>query len=119
VRNRLNAQADQIDALAHQLGNEKKRNAQLILLLELSQQLENQLDQPVAAQLAVNTLERAIDCSLASIYLHEPDKREFMLLATAGSQTSMVPSGTSSKCDCRVHWKGDPATENTDHQRHP
>lgn len=93
VRNRLNAQADQIDALAHQLGNEKKRNAQLILLLELSQQLENQLDQPVAAQLAVNTLERAIDCSLASIYLHEPDKREFMLLATAGSQTSMVPSG--------------------------
>ena len=93
VRNRLNAQADQIDTLSHQLGNEKKRNAQLILLLELSQQLENQLDQPVAAQLAVNTLERAIDCSLASIYLHEPDKREFMLLATAGSQTSMVPSG--------------------------
>ncbi|MBK8782151.1 MAG: GAF domain-containing protein [Anaerolineales bacterium] len=93
VRNRLNAQADQIDSLAHQLGNEKKRNAQLILLLELSQQLENQLDQPVAAQLAVNTLERAVDCSLASIYLHEPDKREFMLLAAAGSQTSLIPSG--------------------------
>ena len=93
VRNRHNAQADQNDALPHQLGNEKKRNAQLILLLELSQQLENQLDQPVAAQLAVNTLERAVDCSLASIYVHESEKREFMLLAAAGSQTSLVPTG--------------------------
>ena len=93
VRNRINAQADQIGSLSYQLGNEKKRNSQLILLLELSQQLENQLDQPVAAQLAVNTLERAIDCSLASIYVHETDKREFMLLAAAGSQTSLIPAG--------------------------
>ena len=93
VRIRINAQADQIESLAHQLGNEKKRNAQLNLLLELSQQLENQLDQPVAAQLAVNTLERAVDCSLASIYVHESDKKEFMLLAAAGNQTSLVPAG--------------------------
>lgn len=93
VRTRINAQSDQIDSLAYQLGNEKKRNMQLNLLLELSQQLENQLDQPVAAQLAVNTLERAVDCSLASIYVHESDKKEFMLLAAAGSQTSIIPSG--------------------------
>lgn len=93
VRTRINAQSDQIDSLAYQLGNEKKRNMQLNLLLELSQQLENQLDQPVAAQLAVNTLERAVDCSLASIYVHESDKKEFMLLAAAGSQTSLIPSG--------------------------
>lgn len=93
VRNRINAQADQISSLSYQLGNEKKRNSQLILLLELSQQLENQLDQPVAAQLAVNTLERAVDCSLVSIYVHETDKREFMLLAAAGSQTSIIPTG--------------------------
>ncbi len=93
VRFRINAQADQIDSLTHKMGIEKKRNAQLILLLELSQQLENQLDQPVAAQLAVNTLERAVDCSLASIYVHESEKREFMLLAAAGSQTSLVPTG--------------------------
>lgn len=93
VRFRINAQSDQIASLTHQVGNEKKRNAQLTLLLELSQQLENQLDQPVAAQLAVNTLERALDCSLASIYIHEPDKREFMLLAAAGHQTSLLPVG--------------------------
>ncbi len=93
VRIRLTAQADQVKALARQLANEKKRNAQLILLMELSQQLENQLDQPVAAQLAVNTLERALNCSLACIYIHEPDPQEFMLLAAAGQQTSLIPAG--------------------------
>ena len=90
VRIRLTAQADQVKALTRQLTNEKKRNAQLILLMELSQQLENQLDQPVAAQLAVNTLERALNCSLASIYIHEPDPQEFMLLAAAGQQTNLI-----------------------------
>lgn len=93
VRIRLTAQADQVKALARQLTNEKKRSAQLILLMELSQQLENQLDQPVAAQLAVNTLERALNCSLASIYIHEPDPQEFMLLAAAGQQTNLIPAG--------------------------
>lgn len=92
VQIRLNAQADQINALERRLINEKKRNAQLILLLELSQQLENQLDQPVAAQLAVNTLERALHCSLAAIYLHEPERKEFVRLASAGHQTSLVPA---------------------------
>ncbi|MBI5965440.1 MAG: GAF domain-containing protein [Chloroflexi bacterium] len=93
LRIRLTAQADQIKALAHQLTNEKKRNIQLTLLVELSQQLENQLDQPVAAQLAVNTLERALKCSLASLYIHEPEQKEFMLLAAAGEQTSTIPAG--------------------------
>lgn len=93
IRIRLHAQSDQIGALTHQLANEKKRNTQLTLLLELSQQLENQLDQPVAAQLAVNTMERALNCSLASIYIHESDRNEFMLLAAAGRQTNLIPSG--------------------------
>ncbi|MBC7879673.1 MAG: GAF domain-containing protein [Anaerolineales bacterium] len=92
-RIRMTAQADQVKALARQVINEKKRNAQLNLLMELSQQLENQLDQPVAAQLAVNTLERALNCTLALIYLHEPDRQEFMLLAAAGQQTNLIPTG--------------------------
>jgi len=93
LRPRLIAQGDQIKALAYQLTNEKKRNTQLNLLMELSQQLENQLDKPVAAQLAVNTLERALKCSLASLYIHEPEQKEFMLLAAAGEQTNLIPSG--------------------------
>jgi HD-GYP domain-containing protein (c-di-GMP phosphodiesterase class II)/putative methionine-R-sulfoxide reductase with GAF domain len=93
VQIRLNALSDQIGVLTHQVVNEKKRNTQLILLMELSQQLENQLDQPVAAQLAVNTLERALNCHLACIYTHDPDQREFMLLAASGPNTNLVPSG--------------------------
>lgn len=90
---RLNAQEDQINILARQSNLEKKKNAQLTLLLELSQQLESQLDQPVSAQLAVNTLERVLNCSLATLYIHEPDKKDFMLIAATGRNTSLVPSG--------------------------
>ncbi len=90
---RLNAQEDQINILARQSNLEKKKNAQLTLLLELSQQLENQLDQPVSAQLAVNTLERVLNCSLAALYIHEPDKKDFMLIAATGRNISLVPSG--------------------------
>lgn len=93
IRIRLNAQSDRINVMARQIANEKKRNAQLNLLLELSQQLENQLDQPVAAQLAANTLERALNCSLAIIFVHEPEAREFVLFAAAGRQTSLIPKG--------------------------
>ena len=97
ARYRLLAQIDQVGVLSQQLKNEKKRNAQLTLLLELSQQLESQLDQPVAAQLAVNSLERALGCSLVSLYIHEPDQKEFMLLAAAGQQTSLIPAGFRQK----------------------
>ncbi len=90
---RLNMQTDQINILAHQVTNEKKRNTQITLLMELSQQLENQLDQPVTAQLAVSTLERALNCDLACLFIHEPDEKEFMLLAAAGKQTNLIPSG--------------------------
>ncbi|CAG1012755.1 Cyclic di-GMP phosphodiesterase response regulator RpfG [Anaerolineales bacterium] len=89
----INAQNDQISILARQLTNEKKRNSQITMLMELSQQLENQLDQPVAAQLAVNSLERALNCDLVCLFLHEPDQKEFMLLAATGKQTNVVPSG--------------------------
>jgi HD-GYP domain-containing protein (c-di-GMP phosphodiesterase class II)/GAF domain-containing protein len=93
LRFRLNSQIDQISLLARQLTIEKKRNAQITLLMELSQQLENQVDQPVAAQLAVNSLERALSCDLVSLFIHEPDQKEFMLLAAAGKQINMIPSG--------------------------
>lgn len=93
IQIRLNAQSDRIELLSNQLDSEKKRNAQLTLLLELSQQFENPLDQPVAAQLALHTLERALPCSLASIYIYEPDTKEFMLLAAAGPKMDLIPAG--------------------------
>jgi phosphotransferase system enzyme I (PtsP) len=84
---------EQVRSLTEQLHVEKYRNAQLTLLNELSQQLEAELDPPVSAQLAVNTLERAVDCSLVALFLYEPDHQEFIVLASAGQKTSLIPPG--------------------------
>jgi putative nucleotidyltransferase with HDIG domain len=84
---------EQVQSLTQQLEAEKYRISQLTLLNELSQQLEAELDPPVSAQLAVNTLERAVDCSLVALFLHEPDKHEFIVLASAGKMTSLIPPG--------------------------
>ncbi|MBL8100601.1 MAG: GAF domain-containing protein [Anaerolineales bacterium] len=93
TRLKLSAQADQLNVLSQQVANEKKRNAQLTLLMELSQQLENQLDQPVSAQLAVNTLDRALNCSIVTVFLHEPEMQDFMMLAATGEKINMAPPG--------------------------
>ena len=93
TRVHVEAQNDQIKQLTNQISKEKVRNTQLTLLIGLSQQLENKLDQPVAAQLAVNTLEQAIECSLVTIYTHNPEQKDFMLLAAAGPQTNLMPAG--------------------------
>ena len=90
---RLEAQADQINALSRQVAAEKHRAEQLNLLVELSQQLEAQLDQPVAAQLTLNTLERAVPSSFICLYLHEPERREYVVLATAGRMMHRTPAG--------------------------
>jgi putative nucleotidyltransferase with HDIG domain len=86
-------QSDQVAALSRKLEIEKHRNAQLVLINELSQQLETRLDQPVSAQLAVNALERAIDCSYVSLLIHEPERREFVALASAGRMAKLIPPG--------------------------
>ncbi len=90
---RVELQAQQIQTMSDQLAAEKRRTAQLTLLAELSQQLENQLDAPVASQLAVNTLQRSLNCSLVVIYIHEPEKRELVALAVAGTQVNVLPPG--------------------------
>ena len=89
----IEARSDQIATLTRQLETEKHRNTQLILLNELSQQLETLLDEPVAAQLAVNMLERGIECSYVCFYLHDLERNEFVALASAGKQTNLIPPG--------------------------
>ncbi len=80
-------------ALTRQLEAEKRRNSQLTLLWELSQQLETLLDEPVAAQLAINTLERGIDCSYACLCLQDLERNEFIVLASAGKKANLIPPG--------------------------
>ncbi|HSK67186.1 MAG TPA: GAF domain-containing protein, partial [Anaerolineales bacterium] len=85
--------SEQVRSLTAQIQEEKYRVSQLTLLNELSQQLEAELDPPVSAQLAVNTLERAVDCSLVALFMHEPDNHEYIVLASAGTTTSLIPPG--------------------------
>jgi putative nucleotidyltransferase with HDIG domain len=89
----INAMREQIDSLTRQLTAEKHRSTQLTLLNELSQQLEAELDPPVAAQLAVNTLERAMDCSFVALMTPESAGQEYVVLASAGRMTSVLPPG--------------------------
>jgi len=84
---------EQIVILTNNLEAEKQRTNQLILLNELSQQLEAELEPEVAAQLAVNTLERALDCSVVSLFMHEPAKQLYISLASAGNRTNSIPPG--------------------------
>lgn len=86
-------QLDQIAALTRQLETEKHRNIQLTLLWELSQQLETLLDEPVIAQLAVNTLERGIDCSYVCLYIHDEERNEFIALASTGKKAHLLQPG--------------------------
>jgi putative nucleotidyltransferase with HDIG domain len=88
-----NALREQIESLTRQLTAEKHRSTQLILLNELSQQLEAELDPPVAAQLAVNTLERAMECSFVALLAPEMGGQEYVVLASAGRMTSIIPPG--------------------------
>ncbi|MCC7118294.1 MAG: GAF domain-containing protein [Anaerolineales bacterium] len=93
VKTKLLSQNDQLGLFSRQLENEKKRSKQLLFLNELSQQLENQLDPPVSAQLAVNTLEQALALPLISLYVYEADTKDFILLAAAGPSASNLPAG--------------------------
>ena len=92
-RANLNVLREQIESLSRQLTAEKHRTTQLILLNELSQQLESELDPPVAAQLAANTLERAMECSFVALMSPENGGQEYVVLASAGKVTSLIPPG--------------------------
>lgn len=86
----VDALKKQIELATQKLNVEKHRSTQLTYLNELSRQLETELDPPVAAQLAINTLERAVDCSLVFLMMYEQDKSEFVALASSGELTNMI-----------------------------
>ena len=89
----INALNEQISSISRQLSAEKRRTTQLTFLNELSQQLESELDPPVAAQLAVNTLEKAMECSMATLMMHDSDRQGYVVLAAAGTSANIIPPG--------------------------
>lgn len=84
---------EQIAILTKHLDAEKRRTIQLTFLNELSQQLEAELEPEVAAQLAVNTLDKAVDCTLVSLLIHEPENQRYVSLTSTGNKTNSIPPG--------------------------
>jgi putative nucleotidyltransferase with HDIG domain len=98
----VNVLKEQITLLTQNLNAEKHRTIQLTYLNELSQQLEAELDPPLASQLAVNMLERAIKCSVVTLMLYEPENGEFVALASSGKTANILPPGYRQKEDTGV-----------------
>lgn len=101
---------DNIEALKEQtaittkkLNTEKQRTVQLNHLLELSHQLNDELDPPIAAQLAVNTLERAVKCTVVSLMTYESEKKEFVALASGGTMSNIIPPGYRHSSERGIH----------------
>jgi len=84
---------EQISILNRRIEAEKHRSTRLTYLNELSRQLEAELEPEVAAQLAVNTLEQVMDCSLVTLLMHEPEHRQYLVLTSAGALSNNLPPG--------------------------
>jgi len=84
---------EQILILNRRIEAEKHRSTQLTFLNELSRQLEAELEPEVAAQLAVNTLEQVMDCSVVTLLMHAPEHRQYLVLTSAGALSNYLPPG--------------------------
>lgn len=103
VLQNIDALKEQISIANQKLNEEKQRSIQLTYLLELGQQLSVELDPPIAAQLAVNTLERAVKCTAVSLMMYEADKKEFVALASSGSMNNIIPPGHRQMAGKNLH----------------
>jgi putative nucleotidyltransferase with HDIG domain len=61
-------------------------------LAEMSEQLETTLEIPVAAQILVTSLQKAIGCDLCCIFTHSPEEHRLIPIAIAGSDMTVLPA---------------------------
>lgn len=85
-------QYSQIEVSAH-VNTERKIRTQLDNLRDLSNNLQNTLDPPVAAQLAAAALQRTFNCSLVCILIHVSEDQRLAPIAIVGYDVSMIPLG--------------------------
>jgi len=88
---RLADQEEQIRALTADLDAGKVRSLHLSLLGEITQNLKEVLDQPVAAQLVANAIQRGLSNELVSIFVYNGEAKEFISYAVAGNSRSLLP----------------------------
>jgi len=83
----------QIRQLTAQLEAKKAYARQSAILRDLHDQLETQLDEPVAAQLVANAMQKAFKAELAAVFMYDAETREVVALAASGEKRHIIPAG--------------------------
>ncbi|MCP4139208.1 MAG: GAF domain-containing protein [Chloroflexi bacterium] len=90
-------QAKKIQGLSENLLKEKENARQFAMLSELRKELDDQYDNPVAAQLVVNSIVKCFQVGIVALFLHDIETQEVVVLASAGDMKSDFPSGYRQK----------------------
>jgi putative nucleotidyltransferase with HDIG domain len=61
-------------------------------MVEMAEQLETTLEIPVAAQILVSSLQKAIGCNLCCIFTHSPEEHRLVPIAITGTDTTILPA---------------------------
>jgi putative nucleotidyltransferase with HDIG domain len=88
---RTKTQEQEISDLQAQISKDRNRLTQLALLNDLEQQLKPILDPPVVAQLTANTIQKAYNIDLVTVFTYDYPRHEFLSLASAGKTSGIVP----------------------------
>ena len=70
----------------------KPQQGDITSLVQLSEMLETTLEIPVAAQLLVVSLQKAISCDICMIFTHSPDEHRLIPIASAGPDMAAIPA---------------------------
>jgi putative nucleotidyltransferase with HDIG domain len=83
-------QAQKIRHLSEQLLKERQNTKRFSVISELRRELDSELDDPVAAQLVVNTIGKHFKADLVAVLLYDIENHELSALAVGGKQQSFI-----------------------------
>ena len=92
-------QAKKIQGLSDILSKEKENAKQFTMLGELRKELDDQYDDPVAAQLVVNSIEKYYRIEIVAVLLYNIESQEAVVLASAGKLKTNISPGQRQKID--------------------
>ena len=95
-------QAKKIQLLSAELTKEREGAKRFAMLNNLRKQLDDQLDDPVAAQLVVNATQLHFGASIVAILSYDIETHELCSLASAGKRSSSIPSGYRQDIDSGI-----------------
>jgi putative methionine-R-sulfoxide reductase with GAF domain len=90
-------QAKKIQGLSDILSKEKESTRQFAMLGELRKELDDQYDDPVAAQLVANSIARYFKIDIVAVFLYDIESQEAVVLASAGKIKANISSGYRQK----------------------